>query len=260
MKPSSEPARYEGRAAIVTGAARGIGLAVARRLAAEGADVVLADLDLEGLKAVSAEIGQRTGRFPAIAVADLATAEGAAHLVGTALGAYERIDVLVNNAGGGVILPTLKHTETTLRATIDRNLWTALYCTLAVLPVMVERSYGRIVSVGAESVRNGLVNHAVYNAAKGGVHGLATGLAREFAANGITVNVVAPSIVATEQVVAGARDPVRGQLIERMVATIPLGRPAALDEVASAVAYLASEEAAFITGQVVSVNGGSSML
>ena len=86
----------------------------------------------------------------------------------------------------------------TLRTTIDRNLWTTIYCTLEALPVMREQGYGRIVNVGAESVRNGLYDHAIYNAAKGGVHGLTTGLAREFFADGITVNTVAPSMVVTE--------------------------------------------------------------
>jgi 2,3-dihydroxy-2,3-dihydro-p-cumate dehydrogenase len=256
---STGEARFTGRAAIVTGAAQGIGLAVAHRLAAEGADLVLADLDEQGLKAAAAGLADRTGRTPAVAAGDLSTPGGADHVVRTALSAYDRIDILVNNAGGGVILPTLDHTEETLRATIDRNLWTALYCSLAVLPVMVKASYGRIVSLGAESVRNGLVNHAVYNAAKGGVHALASGLAREFAPNGITVNAVAPSIVTTDQVTAGLADPKRRPLVERMIATVPMGRPATLEEVASAVAYLASEEAGFITGQIVSVNGGSSM-
>jgi 2,3-dihydroxy-2,3-dihydro-p-cumate dehydrogenase len=122
---------------------------------------------------------------------------------------------------------------------------------------MRSAGYGRIVFVGADSVRNGLDRHAVYNAAKGGVHAFARGLAREFAREGITVNTVAPCATATPELAAILeQDPQAG---EAFVQVIPMGRPAALEEVASAVAYLAAEEARFITGQVLGVNGGSTM-
>ena len=94
---------------------------------------------------------------------------------------WDRIDILVNNAGGGVIRPFLEHTPETLKTTIDRNLWTCLWSCYKILPYMVEQKYGRIINIGADSVRNGLWDHAAYNAAKGGVHALTTGLAREFA-------------------------------------------------------------------------------
>jgi 2,3-dihydroxy-2,3-dihydro-p-cumate dehydrogenase len=174
------------------------------------------------------------------------------------------VDILVNNAGGGVIRPTLEHTEDTLRATIDNNLWTTIRCTLALLPHMKDRGHGRIINVGAESVRNGLVDHAIYNAAKGGVHGLTSGLAREFAATGITVNTVAPSYVETPEITAALA---AGTVPDRMlhvlkqaVELIPEGRPGTVDDVAAAVAFLARDDAAFVTGQVISVNGGSSMI
>src|SRR5207253_2227417 len=141
------------------------------------------------------------------------------------------------------------------RTTIDRNLMTTLWCTLAALPPMLEAGYGRVVSVGADSVRNGLYEHAVYNAAKGGVHALCTGLGREFADCGITFNTVAPTVVMTEAVAEFlAADPPRGpKSWTRVFDFIPMQRAGTLEEVASAVAYLASEEAAFITGQVISV-------
>ncbi|WP_250291028.1 SDR family oxidoreductase [Frankia sp. CiP1_Cm_nod1] len=253
-----------GRTAVITGGATGIGLGITRRLLADGARVLVAALHPEELKRAYGELGDhRTGVDLAGHVADLSRPGAGEDLLRAAVDAFGGVDILVNNAGGGVIRPTLEHTEQTLRATIENNLWTVLRCTLAVLPHMAARGYGRIVSIGAESVRNGLVDHAVYNAAKGGVHALTTGLAREFATAGITVNVVAPSYVRTPELDAGLR---AGTLpdrllhvIDRAVELIPLHRPGSVEDVAAAVAYLAREDAGFVTGQVLSVNGGSSM-
>jgi len=164
----------------------------------------------------------------------------------------------VNNAGGGVIRPFLEHDAESLKATMDRNLWTTIWACHAALPHMIEKGFGRIVNIGADSVRNGLWDHAGYNAAKGGVHGLTTGLAREFAQSGVTINTVAPCMVATPMVKAAARQ--GNPLIRKFTDVIPLGRPAECEEVASMVTYLASDEAGFVTGQVISVNGGSTML
>jgi 2,3-dihydroxy-2,3-dihydro-p-cumate dehydrogenase len=248
--------RFEGRAAVVTGAGGAIGGAIARRLGSEGAGLALGDLHSEGLEAV-AETLRGEGCEVVTAIGDLSRTEVAEALAGACRDRFGRVDVLVNNAGGGVIRPTLEHTEETLQATLDRNIWTALRTTLAVLPGMREAGYGRIVFVGADSVRNGLHNHAVYNAAKGGVHAFARGLAREFAPEGITANTVAPSATATPELAAILEtQPDAGDAFLRV---IPMGRPAALEEVASAVAYLAAEEAGFITGQVLGVNGGSTM-
>ena len=234
--------RFQDRVAIVTGAGGAIGGAIARRLEQEGAQLVLGDLEpLEWDGAITV-------------AGDLSDPDVAQALIDAAPG---RIDVLVNNAGGGVVLPTLEHTEATLQATLDRNLWSALRTTLATLPRMVNAGYGRVVFLGADSVRNGLDRHAVYNAAKGGVHAFARGLAREYARAGITVNTVAPSATATPDLERFLRD--APDAAEAFLQVIPMGRPAALDEVASAVAYLASEEAGFITGQTLGVNGGSTM-
>jgi 2,3-dihydroxy-2,3-dihydro-p-cumate dehydrogenase len=187
----------------------------------------------------------------------------AEQMINEAVAALRHVDILVNNAGGGVILPTLQHTEETLQATIDNNLWTTLRCTLAVLPHMISRRHGRIINIGAESVRNGLADHAVYNAAKGGVHAMVTGLAREFASAGITANTVAPSYVLTPELAAkfdsGAAPMRLVEVVDQAVSLIPMGRPGSPDEVATAVAYLASPAAGFTTGQTLYVNGGSSM-
>lgn len=159
---------------------------------------------------------------------------------------------------GGVIKAFLDHTPETLKATIDRNLWTALWCCRSFIPTMIENQYGRIINIGADSVRNGLVDHAAYNAAKGGVHGLTTGLAREFAPYKITVNTVAPSAVRTHALVAFENN--SPELAKKFIEVIPLGRAGEVKEVASMVTYLASPSSGFVTGQVISVNGGSTML
>jgi 2,3-dihydroxy-2,3-dihydro-p-cumate dehydrogenase len=249
--------RFAGRVAVVTGAGGAIGGAIAERLASEGASMALTDLDADALRTRADRLQPRLSGDAVLVAGDLSDTEAAASLAAACRNRFGRIDVLVNNAGGGIIRPTLEHTEETLQATLARNLWTALRTTLAVLPVMRDAGYGRIVFVGADSVRNGLDRHAVYNAAKGGVHAFARGLARECAREGITVNTVAPCATATPELEAILeQDPAAGEAFLRV---IPMGRPAALTEVASAVAYLASEEASFITGQVLGVNGGSTM-
>lgn len=252
----------EGRAAIVTGGATGIGLGITRRLLRDGARVMIASLGEAELKRTARDL-RAEGHAPAGFTGDLSRPGQADLLLAEAVRAFGGVDILVNNAGGGIIRPTLEHTEETLRATIDNNLWTTLRCTLALLPHMTERGYGRIVSIGAESVRNGLTDHAVYNAAKGGVHGLTSGLAREFAGTGVTVNTVAPSYVETPEIAgalaAGTVPDRMLHVLARAVELIPEGRGGTPDDVASAVSFLARDDAAFVTGQVISVNGGSSM-
>lgn len=257
--------RLEGKTAIVTGTARGLGIALAKRYGAEGARVLLADVNAEPLPAVADAVKSAGAPDVVWAAQDLSCEQGAKAVVANAIERWGKVDVLLNNAGGGVIRPFLDHTPETLRATVDRNLWTVIWCCRAVLPYMIGRKYGRIVNIGADSVRTGLYSHAAYNAAKGGVNGLTTGLAREFAKHGITVNTVSPGGILTEEIreMLNPESAVyqKHQIIDIREVTreIPVGRFCEMDEVAAMAAYLASDEAAFVTGQVISINGGQWM-
>ena len=250
--------KLKNNVAIVTGAAKGIGLAIAERLAMDGAKLVLADLDAAGLEQASLHLVSQFDTEVTSQAGDLSDQGVAEKAIKLASERFGRLDILVNNAGGGIIKPFAEHTPESLKTTIDRNLWTVLWCSWYAIPTMRKQGYGRIINLGADSVRNGLWDHAAYNAAKGGVHGLTTGMAREFAKDGITINTVAPCAVNTPQMVAITKS--NPALAAKFVSIIPMGRPAEMEEVASMVSYLASAEASFVTGQVISVNGGSTML
>lgn len=241
-----------GRVAFVTGASRGIGKAIALRLAAEGA-AVAACARSENARPVADEIVAAGGAAQALSV-DVTDAGSLQEGVRAALDRFERIDILVNNAGivRDQLLMRMKPEE--WDAVIATNLTAAFTCTQAVLRPMLKQRRGRVISVGSVVGQSGNPGQANYAASKAGLIGFSKALAREVAARGITVNVVAPGFIETDMTArldAAARDTLAGQ--------IPAGRLGRPEDVAAAVAFLASDEASYITGQIVGVNGGMYM-
>ena len=240
------------RVAIVTGASRGIGRAVARRLAADGAAVVAAARS-DGADAVAAEVRAAGGRSVGVRV-DVTDPERIEAMVRTALDEYGRIDVLVNNAGIVRDGLALRMSPADWDAVVATNLTAAFGCARAVLGPMVRQRGGRIVNVGSVVGRMGNAGQANYAASKAGLEGFTRALAREVASRGITVNVVAPGMIDTDMT-AGLNESAQAA----MLAQIPMGRLGTTDDVAGAVSFLASDEAAYVTGHVLAVNGGMYM-
>ena len=240
------------RVAIVTGASRGIGRAVARRLAADGAAVVAAARS-DHADGVAAEIRDAGGRSVGVSV-DVTDPERVEAMVRAALDEYGRIDVLVNNAGIVRDRLALRMTPEDWDAVVATNLTAAFACARAVLRPMIRQRGGRIVNVGSVVGRMGNAGQANYAASKAGLEGFSKALAREVASRGITVNVVAPGMIDTDMT-AGLGESARKTLL----AQIPAGRLGTAGDVAGAVCFLASDEAAYVTGHVLAVNGGMYM-
>lgn len=242
--------RLQGKVAIVTGSARGLGKAMALKMAQEGAKVVVCDLNYEGCLAVKEEIEQAGGEALAVRC-DVTKREEVAALVAETMDKFSQIDILVNNAGITRDAQIIKMTDQQWDEVLNTNLKSMFICIQEVIKVMIPRNYGRIVNITSVAALEGNFGQANYAAAKAGIIGLTKTLGRELGRKGITVNAVAPGFMDTEMTKT-----IPPHIQEQLLARIPLRRAGHPEEVAEAIAFLASDAASYITGQTLSVNGG----
>ena len=244
----------DGKAALVTGASRGIGRAIALRLAAEGARVAINYAgNAKAAEEVKAAI-EAAGGTALLCQADVADSAAVEAMITEVVKAFGSLDILVNNAGitrDGLLL---RMKDEDFDAVVDTNLKGVFYCTKAAAKIMMKKRRGRIVNMASVVGLMGNAGQANYAAAKAGILGFSKSVARELASRGITVNMVAPGFIGTDMT-AVLPDTVK----EKMLEDIPLGRMGEPEDVAEAVLFLVSDQASYITGQVVNVDGGMVM-
>lgn len=264
--------RLKNKVCVVTGAGQGIGRAIARRLGQEGGKIVVADRVDEGATQTTEEL--REHHVEAIkSLVDLSTFSGAEEMMAKALEAFGRIDVLVNNVGGTIwIKPFHLYTEEEIKLELDRSLMPTLWGCRAVLPIMMEQEAGSIINIGSQSVRG--LYRAPYASSKGGILALGKVLAMEYGRYGIRVNTVSPGGtdipdritsrlslgdgVMAEDLAQEQADEFRGEMVADIRTQQSLHRRGVPDEHAAAVAFLASDDAGFVTGDVINCSGGQS--
>ncbi|HEY8169217.1 MAG TPA: 3-oxoacyl-[acyl-carrier-protein] reductase [Candidatus Limnocylindrales bacterium] len=244
-----------GRSAVVTGGSRGIGRAIGLRLARQGADVCFSYRGNEAAAESTVADIVGLGRRALAVQGDAADPEAADHLVKSALEAYGKVDILVNNAGITRDDLIMRMSVDAFRSVLETNLFGAFYAIKAVTRPMLKARSGRIVNITSVSGQAGQMGQANYSSAKAGLIGLTKATARELASRGITCNAVAPGFVLTE-LTQDLAQPLQDEITSRT----PLGRFGTTEEIADAVAFLVSDEAAFITGQVLAVDGGLVMM
>lgn len=245
-------AEFEGQAALVTGAGRGIGKAIALRLASAGADVAVADINADWAETTAAEI-RALGRKAHAATADVGDYDQAQGLVAGTIGAFGKIDILVNNAGTSKSAPFLEITKEAWLAQLNVHMSGTFYCSQAAARDMRTRGYGRIVCIASVAGMMGPIDLAAYGAAKAGIIGLVRAMALELGDYGITANGIAPGPIDTELL----RSAWPADIYVERAEHIPVRRLGQVNEIAHAVTFLVSPEAAYISGVIIPVDGGS---
>jgi len=237
-----------GRVALITGGARGIGLAIARRLVADGASVALVDLDKSAVEAAASEIGASAVAL----VADVTRTDDVERAVGAAHARWGRLDIVVNNAGitGGSKL-TWELTDDDWNRVIACDLTSVFLVSRAAVRLMLRARSGRIINIASIAGKEGNPTLAPYSTAKAGVIGFTKALAKEVATHGILVNAIAPAVIGTDMVKQMSKE-----TVDYLVAKIPMGRVGRPEEVAALVAWLVSDECTFSTGAVYDLSGG----
>jgi 3-oxoacyl-[acyl-carrier protein] reductase len=240
-----------GKCALVTGATGGIGAAIARSLHAAGATVALSGTREAVLQELAGELGERVHVVPC----NLSDAEDVEKLVPAAEAAMGQIDILVNNAGITRDNITMRMKDEEWQSVMDVNLTAAFRLSRAVMRGMMKRRHGRIISITSVVGVTGNAGQANYAATKAGIIGMSKSLAQELASRGITANCIAPGFIETPMT-----DALNDQQKAGILASVPAGRLGTADEIAAAALYLASDEAAYVTGQTLHVNGGMAMI